>query len=87
MTVSHRCVPFTGFDDGPPCERVDLHLPHSRFLSWLTIQRLLWHLRRLPFDFDARPFFEKQQGGGIVEVGVTIFDRHIVNVFDGLKPR
>jgi hypothetical protein len=78
---------FIGLHDGPPYERRELHFAHFSTFAWLMVEKVLRHLRRLPFYFDARPFFKKQQGGGIVEVGVTIFNRHIVNVFDGFKPR
>lgn len=65
--------------------------PDNRTRSALRAFIHGWHwnelLRRLPFHFHSRPLFEQKQRGRIVEIGVPVFDRHVIDLFNRLQPR
>src|SRR6476620_7961660 len=42
-------------------------------------------LGRLPLHFYSRPFLEQHQRSRVVEIGVAVFDRHVVNLFDSFE--
>ena len=68
-----------------------VHRCESKSRIFLRVDSLVFVMPprscRLAFHFHASPFFQQQQGGGVVQVSVAVFDGQFVNFLDSFEGR